>query len=290
MIHFQKEFVAFICSKKELAALDEDYVVQQIQEVFLSEHLTLKKFNDQAQKYSSFDKFKRSALCKKILSLTRKKLRIAYGVYIKKPLKSFKKNIAKITSPTDDRISHLLEAHQSSQERFSVYKNIYKNIFDALKEFDFPSSYSLLDLACGYNPFSYHYFPIKPTSYLAVDLSSEDMSLINDFFKVTNISGQAYAYSLLSEEFFEWYTQQKPTLCFFLKTMDSIEQKKRHYSKTLLSSCPAPFVVVSFPLISIGGKPLDADLRSWFTRFIEKEKWEYKTFSQANELFYIIKK
>lgn len=290
MIRFQEELIAAICAKKELQSLDVSYVYTQIEEVLREEQLTLKKYENLANQYVSFEKFKRSAQCKKIISLTRKKLRVAYGVYVKKPLMTFEKLVSQLDSFCDAKIEKILLSHQSSQERFIQYSGLYERLFEELFSLGLAKSFSLMDLACGYNPFSYCYLPQKPTNYLAVDLSSEDMSLVNLFFTKTAIVGRAHAFSLLSKEFHTWFVSQKVDLCFFLKTLDSIEQKKRHYSKKLLADCPAKFIVVSFPLVSISGKPVDAQVRGWVERFIQKENWSYSSFTMANELFYVIAK
>ncbi|MFP4523006.1 MAG: hypothetical protein ACOCQQ_00040 [Candidatus Nanoarchaeia archaeon] len=290
MIPFENQLIASICEKKELRSLDRSYVLTQLHQVLREEQITLQKYEAFASKYNSFKNYKRSALYKKLISLTRKKLRVAYGVYVKQPLRNFKKIILDLDSFCDKRIEKILCSHQSSRERFSHYEAVYQKIFEELEKFDFPKTYSLLDLACGYNPFSYCYFSKKPTNYTAVDLSKEDMFLVQDFFKQTGIKGSAYSFSLLSNEFLKWFSMQKSTLCFFLKTLDSIEQKKRHYSKTLLDACPSRFMVVSFPLVCISGKSLDMNVRGWLERFIKKQKWKYSSFLQADELFYIIKK
>jgi hypothetical protein len=284
---YLNDLIIVIKEKKELSSLDNSYVLAHLVDSINQLHLD----NSFDESYTSFKQFLRSSICKSIISLTRKKLRTAYGVYIKEPLSSFQKTIFSLSSFNDSSISYILQSHQSSKEREGSYKKIYESIFFSLKELGFPQDYSLMDIACGYNPFSYSFLPIKPSSYFAVDLSSKDCELINLFFSKIMISGEAFAFSILSEEFLSWFKDQESTLTFFLKTIDSVEQIKKHYSKTLLCACPSKFMVVSFPLVSIGGKhSLGEGLRTWFTRFCTTQGWVFKHFSLSDEIFYIIKK
>ena len=284
---YEQEIINAIKSKNELASLNDSFVKEQVHIVLQEQKIPL----NCDDVYSSFSQFSRSAFYKKILSLTRKRLRIAYGVYIKNPLSSLKKILSSLSSFDDPNISLILESHQSSQERLLAYPFIYENIFSCLSKLDFPKSYSLLDVACGYNPFAYKFLPIKPQNYFAVDLSFLDAQFINSFFFQTNISGKAFAYSILSPEFLTWFKEQTSTLTFFLKTFDSVEQIKKNYSKTLLLACPSKYIVASFPLVSISKKHvLGEGLRAWFTRFVEQQKWDLLSFSLSDEVFYIIKK
>jgi hypothetical protein len=106
-----------------------------------------------------------------------------------------------------------------------------------------------------------------------------------------NISGKAFGVDVLSDAFLSYLEKECFDVVFFLKALDSFETVRRHSSKKLLSVVQAPFIVVSFPLVSIGGKSsIQSSKRVWLERFCEKEGWEFTTFSLPNELFYCIQK
>lgn len=274
-LRFVDDIVALIKQKKELSPLDDSFV----KETLLSFDFSIDK------KYSTFDKFKRSKVCKNVVSLARKKLRDVYGLFVDTPLTE--KHIDRLVSL--ETVS-LLSFHKSTQERASYYDSIYPLIFDKLDSMGLKKDYVLADIACGYNPLAYSYLPRAPENYVACDLSSKDMASINLFFKKFNISGSAHAYNVLGTKFYDFISTRKFDLCLLFKALDPFELVERHSSKKLLSSLNSSFFVVSFSLFSIGGKvPISISKRSWFEKFCVKQGWELETLQIPNEMFYLIK-
>ncbi len=273
---FIDEIVQLIKQKKELSPLDDSFVKQ----------LLYKYPYVVEEKYSSFEKFKRSKVCKDLISTTRKQLRDVYGLFLDIPLEE--KHIERLSSL--ETVS-LLSFHKSTQERMPYYQSIYELLFDTLFAMGLPKEYVLADIACGYNPLAYQYLPVKPSSYVACDLSSKDMSVLQLFFDKFDLSGRAIAYDVLGTSFYNFIETQKFDLCFLFKALDPLEQVQRNSSKKLLCALNSSFFVVSFSLFSIGGKvPISMSKRSWFEKFCTKQGWEFKTLQIPNEVFYIIKK
>lgn len=281
---FEKELVKLIKEKKELAGLSDEFVSHTLSSVLFS--IPLKWHS-----YTSFSQFRRSAACKNLVSHTRRRLREIYGLFIKKSLSSFQKRIDALCSFEDPLCREILSFHQSTNERLDHYLSVYDMIFAHLKQFNLTSSYVLLDLACGYNPFAYVYLPLRPKKYIAVDLSPSDAFIINRFFSRVGIAGEAYAFDLLSADFTSWLQKQSVDVCFLLKTLDSLELVQRNSSKKLLLALPSTLVVVSFALLSVGGKTsISSKRRVWFERFCAAQTWQYTSFQTSNELYYVIKK
>ena len=275
------DLVAHIKKKKELSALDDEYVKDVLSDVLKDNPLNL-------EKYSSFSQAFRSKKVKNVVAETRRRLRSVYGLFVRKPLTDFSVN--KINSYDDEIIDKILDAHQSTFERATYYSSLYPLIFDRLFVLGLKKSFVLLDLACGNNPFAYKFFPVKPVEYIALDLSSKDMFFVEKFFLKTGIKGQSVASNLLSEKTVSWLVSQKADLCFLFKALDPLESVRRHSSKKLLLSMNIPFFVVSFSLVSVGGNnQISSSKRVWFERFCEKNGWFYETLQIPNELFYIIK-
>lgn len=273
---FIDEIIDLIKQKKELSTLDNNFIHQ----VICSEPYVV------PAKYISFTMFKKSKLCKDIVSSTRKKLRDVYGLFLDVPLTQ--KHIDRLVST--DTIS-LLAFHKSTQERTIYYASIYALIFDVLDGLGLKKDYNLADIACGYNPLAYDFLPRKPVHYFAYDLSSQDMSSLQYFFNKFSISGSAQAFDALSTRFYEEIASKNFDVTFLFKALDPLESVQRHSSKKLLSALQSSFFVVSFSLFSIGGKvPIPMSKRSWFDKFLVKQGWEFKTLQIPNEIFYIIKK
>ncbi|MCA9477548.1 MAG: hypothetical protein KC535_00180 [Nanoarchaeota archaeon] len=272
---FLDELVSLIKQKKELSPLDDDFV----KEVVRSSSFTVEK------NYDSFDQFKRSKLCKEIVSSVRKRLRDIYGLFLEKPLST--KHIDRLESI---EATSLLSLHKSTLERAPYYPSLYPLLLEKLHEMGLKKDYVLADIACGYNPLAVQFLPVRPKEYFACDLSSKDMAAIDYFFKKFGVKGGAEAYDVLGTRFEEFFSGKKFDVCFLFKALDPFEQVKRHASKRLLSSLPTEFFVVSFSLFSIGGKtPIPASKRSWFEKFCQKQSWEFQTLQIPNELFYLIK-
>jgi hypothetical protein len=281
-LKFELEFVDLIKQKPELKALDDAFVNSYLKKIYLS----LGSFD--LEKYSSFKQCLRSKKTKELISTTRKDLRTVFGLFVVNPLN--KKIINSLQSFDDDQIDDILSSHRSTEERLPFYSSIYPLIFDKLKTLGLQADYSLLDIACGYNPFAYKFLPFKPQKYLACDLSSSEMSLVNDFFSQTKISGSAFGADAISEQFFLWLETNSFDLCFLFKALDSFEQVQRHISKKLLSMIKSKFFVVSFSLVSIGGNSqIQANKRTWFERFCERNGWQFETVQVPNEIYYVIK-
>ena len=282
VVKFESDFLALIKQKPELTALDDTFVLSYLHKTYVS----LGSFD--LEKYSSFKQCLRSKKSKELVSLTRKELRTVFGLFISSPLK---KNVVSSLSKWDDpAIETILSSHKSTEERLPYYHSIYPLLFDTLFSFGLNKNFSLLDVACGYNPFAYKFFPVKPTNYVACDLSSFEMGLLNSFFSQTNISGSTFGVDVLSDDFFTWASSQKFDVCFLFKALDSFEHVQRHISKKVLSSIPAKFFIVSFALMSIGGNSqIQANKRIWFERFCEKNNWQFETLQVPNEIFYVIK-
>lgn len=282
---FETEFIFLIKDKPELKSLNDLFVKQILLKQISQSNFV--KLNS----YSSFKQFKRSKITKELVTSTRKILRERFGMFIKTPLVDFDKNLSLIIDFNDVLVDKFLSFHQSTFERQPFYEKLYPALFDILFDMGLDKNFSLADLACGYNPLSYKYFNIKPSSYFACDLSSIEMDLINSFFKKTNINGIAKGFDLLSDDFSSFLETHSFDLVFLFKALDSLENVKKHNSKKLLSRIDFSFLVVSFPLVSIGGKKnISSSKRVWFENFCLKENWNYKTFSISNELFYVVKR
>ncbi|MBN1175922.1 hypothetical protein JXA48_04730 [Candidatus Woesearchaeota archaeon] len=282
---FESEIISLIQDKQELKSLDKSYI-KKILLSNLSDSM-IKKLNS----YSSFKQCKRGKVCGELISLTRKILRDRYGVFIRTPLSNYKKKLLSLSSFDDDYVDSILSFHQSTFERLPYYSSFYPLLFKELFSLGLSEKFSLGDFACGYNPLAYKYLPVKPTNYFACDISSDEMSLINSFFVNQKISAEARSFDLLSDDFSNFISNQKFDVVFLLKALDSLEIVKKHSSKKLLDAINTHFFVVSFPLVSIGGKnSIDSTKRSWFEKFCEKQSWSYSTLSVPNELFYVVKK
>ena len=170
-----------IKKKRELATIEDKFVIEKIIN-HLNSNTKLKRFlmNHEPKNVRRSSKYK--TLVKKI----RAELRKVYGVYATKETKIRKECLKNKDYDT------ILKSHLSTKERLKIYPILYRKIWEITGK---PKS--ILDLACGMNPFSFKYMRLKNAKYLAIELSKEDCGFINKFFKQENINGVPFSRFML---------------------------------------------------------------------------------------------
>ena len=286
-VKFEDELIALIKDKKELSSLDDVFV----REILRKKLAPISP--DKLSSYSSFKQFRRSSLSKKIITEVRSYLRTVYGVFQQKPLSDCSSLTSQLSSPSDPLISTLLLSHQSTKERLPYYEELYSSLLSVFAECGISlSSWSLLDLACGWNPLAVSFFPSVPKTYVGVDLSSSDMSELNSLFTRFSLPYSFYSFDIVSDDFRQWLSSQPSfDVCFLFKALDSLEFASRHSSKKLLSSLlkKTKCIVATFPRVSISGRSNSSmDSRFWLESWCEKEGLSFKKQFLPNEVCYIL--
>lgn len=264
-----------IKAKKELSSLDDSYI-DEILNTILSHNSKYKKYL-QENEYN-----KKSRVVKQVIKETRNILHKTYGVFQLNPKQKeiLLKNLEKDPDSLELH-TYLLATHSSTKERLTIYKDIYKKIFQlTLKPF------SILDISAGLNPISFPYMDLpKFTKYYATELTKADCDFLNDYFKIENIQGEAFQLDLTKKVL----KLPKTDVCFLFKTLETIELNKHHkVSEEIITKIPAKYVVVSFSLRTISNKKMNFPIRGWFLRMLKRLNYEYQVIEEPNEIFYII--
>lgn len=264
-----------ILSKKELQSIDEEIFKKIFEEekkknANLYKKVEEKQFNEKSKEYKEFVK------------IIRKRLREIYGVFFKDVLSEEKRK--KLLMQGDDAsINRILSSHLSTYERKNNYKELYEWIFSITG-----TPKKILDLGCGYNPFSYFKLGCTPF-YIASDISRKNLEFINQFFKSKSIPGATKPIDTTTTEGLEKIKKITETceVTFCFKLLDSLEAQTKGASKQLLNNIKSNFVIVSFPQGSISGKNKIKSQRKWFQDIIKDVETENKTI--GNEKYYILK-
>lgn len=132
----------------------------------------------------------------------------------------------------------LLSQHASTRERLPYLQDFYEIIFNQIGT---PSS--LLDLACGINPFAIPFMQLpKNVFYYAYDIHKPRIDLINLFLEYYGMSGLAYHQDILVNP---------PTIyadtAFFFKEAHRLEKRAVGANRRLWSSLNVSNLVVSLP-------------------------------------------
>ncbi|MGV8163209.1 MAG: hypothetical protein ACP5N2_07805 [Candidatus Nanoarchaeia archaeon] len=273
-----------ILEKKELRGIPSEFL-DEFLKTYEKKHkkefdiLKEKQFNEKSKE---FDDLKKQI---------RKKLRELHGVFSKNTLGPQKKkklifDLKNANKQQQEKIiKKILLSHQSTFERYDNYKAIYS----ALKETT-PNINKILDLGCGYNPFSYDFLNCTP-EYVAIDINEQDSEFIKNYFEIKKIKGKTLTLDLTREESLKIVQEesQNSDVCLLLKLLDSLESKKRGSSLDLLNHLNSRVLVVSFPLKTIGGRKEIKGERKWFDRILKTKKYDFNLLELDNEKYYVIK-
>ena len=265
-----------IRQKKELSAIDTQFI-----EPILDDYIV--KNNALWNKIISHPKIEKSRELKILVKDIRKRLREVYGAFAinlnkRNKLLGELEHLVNINAEHEKIIElhkKILMTHRSTRERLSYYEEIYKKIFSITGKPE-----HILDVGSGLNPLAMEFVDIKDVKYTAIELTDEDCSFLNRYFKIMQIDGMAIKMNLLVENKFP-----KVDVCFMFKILDSLETLKRNVSKELILSIDAKFIVVSFPKETLSGKPLSTKRLAWFRKLVDI----HAEFEVRNEVFYIIK-
>ena len=177
----------------------------------------------------------------------------------------------------------IMRCHASTRERLNILDQFYVRVFSLL-----PPIYSIMDIACGFHPLSIPWMPISDkVTYYAYDIYNDLTNFLNDFMRIINIQGRAETRDVIKNP-----PEINTDLAFILNSIPCLEQIQQSAGLKILESIKAKFLVVSFPIQSLGGK--EKGMRKYYnSRFDEltKEKdWVIQRLESNAELVFLITK
>jgi 16S rRNA (guanine(1405)-N(7))-methyltransferase len=264
-----KDFIEKVKEKKELRNIDDKFIEDVINKLKID---------------VSIIKIDHPKTYKEELKAVRKELRRKYGLFITKEAK--KKDIIIEHLKNGENLRELcikmLKTHRSSKERLEFYSEIYNKIFSKVDKIS-----SVMDLACGMNPFSYIFIPeYKEKKYICVELNQADCKTINEFFKASGLKGKAVSMDLSKKENINKLPKADVSLLF--KMITTIEEKE-WILEELIKSLKSRYIIVSLPTRTISGKKMKTT-GIWINEMAEKLGYKTENFEVENEIFYIITK
>ncbi len=192
----------------------------------------------------------RSATYKKIIKEVRASLRRDYGLFRKQG------------------------EHASVVERRSFARELYRGLFQIIGK-----AQRILDLGCGLN-----YFALKPYYkgwYYGFDVSEREIALLQG---QKNCVGQVV--DIMS------HAEYPPAdVAFLFKMTDILDKGKGHKNtERILDILPVMWVVVSFPTVTMSGKPMNFPRRKWMELLCQRKGWSFTLLEFPSELFYVVEK
>ena len=174
-------------------------------------------------------------------------LHAMYGAYVsdnmfKKANKILEANDK--TLPTD--VEAVLRLHASTKERVGDLNEFYSFIFETIGVHNINS---ILDIGCGFNPFTITYHPQPPKKYYALDICERIANLNNNYFKLLEIEGDAGCIDIATST-----PQISVDVTFIFKLLPLIERQVKGRSAKLLKEIDTKFFVITYPTKSLTGK------------------------------------
>jgi len=172
-----------------------------------------------------------------------------------------------------------MKQHASTSERLSILDSFYATIFEGFSPF-----HSVLDLACGLNPLAAPWMPLADdASYYAYDIYTNMAGFLSAWLKHCGMGGEAGLCDLIAET-----PTPQAEVALLLKTIPCLEQVDKNILPRLMAVIPAPLIVVSFPVASLGGK--NKGMRGFYTQRFEEwnQSWtgSMKRFDFSSEVVY----
>lgn len=223
---------------------------------------------------SEFDKYKNNKI---VIKEVKNKLHQIHGIFLEKDANGKVLHLLE-----EDRYDEILKLHMSTLERLAFYSEFYEKIFTVT---GLPTT--ILDLACGYNPFALKYMNLGENfKYYAYDINEDTNELINLFFKKNNYNGVSKTIDLAVN-----IPLDVVDIAFILKFLPLVEQQNKKFSRKLLLSLSAKYIVVSFPTKTVSGKSVGMlnNYRDIFGSIIADDFVLVSELIFVNEMVFIIK-
>ncbi len=176
-----------------------------------------------------------------------------------------------------------MASHASTRERLPSLEEFTTLTMEGVGEIE-----SLLDLACGLNPLTLPWLPLKPGAKVFLCDIYTDMVKFVDAFRIhLGFTGESKVCDL---------TEHIPTepvqVALLLKTIPCLEQIQKNIGAQILNTIQAETLVVTFPAYSLGGhsKGMRKTYAAHFAELVEGKPWHIRALEVGSELVYIVRK
>jgi 16S rRNA (guanine(1405)-N(7))-methyltransferase len=138
----------------------------------------------------------------------------------------------------------LLRSHASTRERLKNLSDFYKQLFAVTGQPD-----SILDLACGMNPFAFSWMALPTTiRYYAYDIHRPRVALINQYFILQGLQPLAEVRDVLVAP-----PDVEAEVAFFFKEAHRFEQRRRGCNRDFWRALRVKWLLVSLPAKDLTG-------------------------------------
>jgi 16S rRNA (guanine(1405)-N(7))-methyltransferase len=139
----------------------------------------------------------------------------------------------------------IMAHHTSTRERLPILNEFYQATLGPLAPIR-----SVLDVACGLNPLAIPWMPLAPgADYIACDAHGDLLRLVADLMVIAGVRGQTRLCDVT-----QTCPDQPVDVALVLKALPCLGQIDRSAGTYVLRTVNARYVLVSFPVHSLGGR------------------------------------
>jgi len=181
---------------------------------------------------------------KQALKAVKTKLHQLYGAYTQD--NAHKKALALLNDMEKgiDVTHKLLSLHASTKERLEHYHEFY----DFILEYTGPVE-SIIDIGCGYNPFSVKLIPTAIKAYHAYDIDVRVADMLNRYFALLEMPPLAKCADLAVD-----IPNTEADVALMCKLVPVLEAQSQGSGFRLARNLRVGYLLVTYPLKSLGGR------------------------------------
>lgn len=217
----------------------------------------------------------------------RKLLRKYFGVFLTNRVLRFTRS-----QVAGCRSQDMLGLHISSKKR--DYQKFYEEIFERIRNQESEIRVgSVVDLGCGANGFSYEYLPGAP-EYIGIEAAGQLVDQMNVYFRENDFNARAVCGDLFDLDLVVGALKKakKDRVVFLFQVVDALESVEKNFSLKLIDEImkESEVLVISVPLVSLGGRKKFAVKRKWLMDYLEENFKVDKDFEMFGERILVIRK
>ena len=183
----------------------------------------------------------------------------------------------------------IMRHHASTRERLPILDEFYGAIFRRL-----PPIRRVVDVVCGLNPLALPWMALaEGAEYVAYDVDAAMIAFLNDCFALLpGVAGNAPQRVAAVRDVVADPPIEPADLALVLKAIPCLEQLDKGAGARLLDALNAPYLLVSFPLQSLGGRErgMATTYRARFAELSAGRAWEVEELVFGGELVYLVRR
>lgn len=181
----------------------------------------------------------------------------------------------------EEALEKTLQMHSSTRERIQSWQEMYAQAFAAMGA----TPQRVLDLACGLNPIALGALGVRTVH--GYDIQGGAVNAVNLWAQAAGWDIHGYCADLLCENEYE-----PADLALMMKLLPLLDRQKAGAGRALLESCPARWVLVTFPTRTLGGRNvgMEEQYSAWMQQNTPETLETAARFVVDTELCYVLKR